>query len=105
MPLETLSAAMNRLHDRGYTESFRPEDGQMLAVQAGRRLDPESLEVDEVVRFEGATDPADEAILFALSVPDLGIRGTWSAAFGPGMDPVEAEMAQRLETRHRPPRT
>ena len=51
--------------------------------------------MDEVLRFEGPTDPADESILFALRRAD-GLRGTWAIAYGPGTDPLDAEMAQRL---------
>lgn len=51
--------------------------------------------MDEVLRFEGPTDPADESILFALRGAD-GLRGTWAIAYGPGTDPFDAEMAHRL---------
>ena len=98
MPLETLVDATRRLARAGYEETFRAEDGGLRAVGAGRVLAPEEVEVDEVVRFEGPSDPADEAALFALRGPD-GLRGTFTVTYGPGTPPAEAEVARRLEAR------
>jgi len=39
------------------------------------------VSVEEVVRFEGASDPGDQAILFAL-VAGCTHRGYYSAAYG-----------------------
>lgn len=98
MPLETLVEATRRLARSGYAETFRAEDGGLRAVGADRLLAPEEIEVDEIVRFEGPSDPADEAALFALRGPD-GLRGTFAVTYGPAMPPAEAEMARRLEAR------
>lgn len=62
--METLLEAIARLRMLGYRLDFAA-----------------ALTVDETVRFEGASDPDDEAILLALSGPD-GYRGLYSAAFG-----------------------
>jgi hypothetical protein len=98
MPLETLAEATQRLARAGYEETFRAEEGGLRAVAAGRLLAPEELEVDEVVRFEGPSDPADEAALFALRAPD-GLRGTFAVAYGAATPPTEGEMARRLHAR------
>lgn len=95
MPLETLAEATRRLADAGYGETFRAEEEGLRAVGADRRFAPEELAVDEVVRFEGASDPADEAALFAVRAPD-GLRGTFVVTYGPSAPPLEAEMAKRL---------
>ena len=94
--METLSEAITRLEAAGYREGFRATREGLKALASGRSYPPESLAVDEVLRFEGPTDPADESILFALRAPD-GVRGTWAIAFGPARDPLDAELAHRLE--------
>jgi hypothetical protein len=94
--METLSEAIGRLEAAGYREGFRATREGLRALAAGRSYAPESLAVDEVLRFEGPTDPGDESVLFALRGPD-GVRGTWAIAYGPGTDPVDAEIARRLK--------
>jgi len=95
MPLETLAEAVRRLTEAGYRESFRAEDAGLRAVEAGRVFAPEELVVEEVVRFEGPSDPADEAALFALRSP-TGPRGTFVVTYGPDTPAIEADMARRL---------
>jgi len=102
MALETLSAAVRRLQEAGYTESFRPEGGALRALGADLLLRPEDMSIDEVVRFEGKSNPADEAVLFALSNEEHGIRGSWSLAYGAQTPPDEADLARRLESIGRP---
>ena len=96
MFMETLSQAVDRLTAHGYTDAFRAEPGGMRAVVAGVLYRPESLVVEEVARFEGISDPADEAIVLALHCREDGIKGTYTLPFGPGMGALDAKMMHRL---------
>ena len=51
---------------------------------------------DRVTRFECISDPADEAIVFALHCREDGIKGTYTVPFGPGMGALDAKMMHRL---------
>jgi hypothetical protein len=95
--METLSQAVDRLSAAGYREAFRAEAGGLRAVGAGCIHEPEALVIEEALRFEGASDPEDEAAVFALRCAEHGARGTYVVAFGPGMDPLDGEMVRRLE--------
>jgi malic enzyme len=92
---ETLSHALERLNASGYCDDFRACGGGLRAAMAGRTYEPEALLIDEAVRLEGATDPDDEAIVFALRAPD-GVRGTYSVAYGPLMAAADADVVGRL---------
>lgn len=94
--METLSEAIARLTAAGYTLDFRAETGGLRAVGTDCLHVPESLLVEEIVRFEGASDPQDSAALFALRCVTHGVRGTYVVAYGPSMDPLDAEMVRRL---------
>ena len=96
MCTETLSQAVDRMTAHGYTDYFRAEPGGMRAIVAGILYRPESLVVEEVARFEGISDPADEAIVLALHCREDGIKGTYTLPFGPEMGGLEAEMMHRL---------
>ena len=52
--------------------------------------------VDHRFRFEGNSDPGDEAIVLGLRYPDTEIRATLVSAFGLGADPATAEFFRQL---------
>lgn len=107
MGKETLAQAVERLTGQGYRDGFRAERGGLRATRAGCVHPPEELLIEELVRFEGATDPDEQAAVFALRCALHGARGTWTVAYGPAMDPLDAEMARRLADRrpdHKPQR-
>ena len=97
---ETIAQAVNRLTAAGYSDDFRAERDGLRAVQAGCTHTPETLVVDEVVRFEGITDPDDEAILFALRCAEHGTKGTFAIAYGMKVPEIDAQMARRLPLQH-----
>jgi hypothetical protein len=95
--METLSQAVERLEQAGYVLTFRAQTGGLLEPPGGEPVAPESLVVDEVVRFEGASDPEDQAVLFALRSRDGALQGTFVASYGVQSDPLCALAMQRLE--------
>ncbi len=96
-PMETLSHAIERLNERGFRKSFHARADGLVAQGSERVHAPEDLLVEEVVRFEGISDPEDEAVLFALASRDGAVRGTFVSAFGIHADPLAAEMMRRLD--------
>ncbi len=93
--METMSEATARLRAAGYGENWIAEGGMLRCFTCTAIYDPELVTVDEVVRFEGPSDPGDEAILFALSAP-CGHRGQYSAAFGPDTSVEDVEVIVAL---------
>jgi hypothetical protein len=102
-PMETLSEAIARLDRAGYRDSFRALPDGLLATSAGRLFAPEDLRIDETVRFEGVSDPEDEAVVFAIRSQDGGVRGTFVTSFGTHTDPRDGEMMRRLARAARRP--
>lgn len=98
---QTLSQVLARLEKEGYTQDFKAGPLVMRAFPKGIEIDADSLTVDKIYRFEGETNLDDEEIIFALSCPKLGIKGTFIIAFGPKMDPIDADMVQRLQKKYR----
>jgi nucleotide-binding universal stress UspA family protein len=96
--METLDEAIERLERSGFRESFRAGPDGFLALQTRRIYAPESLVVEEVVRFEGESDPGDEAVLYALRARDESVRGTFVASFGPSADPISGDLIKLLPT-------
>ncbi len=94
--METLSEAIARLEGLGFRDSFEAVDGQLRALGAARVFPPEALVVEAVVRFEGDSDPGEQAILFALRSPSGDVRGTFVAGYGVLTDPASAEIVRGL---------
>ncbi len=86
--------ALSRLEADGYTAWFRAQAG--LLVGGGVEDRPEAFHVDSIVRFEGDTDPSDEAAVFAIIHGLSGTKGTYTVTYGPEMDPDDVDATQRL---------
>jgi len=93
---ESLAAALERLARRGFRHSLRASAGGLREAESGARHAPESLAVDEIVRFEGETDPDEEVVLFALRGADGFPLGTYAAMFGPATPPEDVAVIRRL---------
>lgn len=81
--METMLKAADRLRADGYLLDLSAISGGRLRCSAcGELIDAKDVVVKETVRFEGDSNPDDEAILIAMITP-CGHRGLFSAAYGP----------------------
>jgi hypothetical protein len=88
--VSTVTDAVALLAREGYGDDLHL-DGEGLDCRACGTTHPTDLvEVDRVFRFEGPSDPADEAIVLGLRCPACGARGSLVSAFGPDADPALA---------------
>ncbi len=95
-PMETLTDAMIRLRANGYRNDFSATgDGLLECSECGVSAVPEDMSIHHTVRFEGDSNPDDEAILVAVAC-DCGCLGQYSAAFGPDTPAEDAEVLRRL---------
>ena len=90
---DTMSAAVNGLKARGYTLDFNLVNNYLLCEKD--KLHPEDFEIVEVHRFEGDSDPADEAAVYAVE-GNKGHKGVLVTGYGPSAEGVSAEMAKKL---------
>jgi hypothetical protein len=104
-PLESMSAALGRLAARGFTHELRADAGRLRDVETGEQHDPELLAIAETVRFEGESDPDEQAILLALESPSGRPLGTYATAYGPVAPPEDAEILRRIGAKRARPRT
>lgn len=81
---DTLSEAVDDLIRRGYTTDFllQKEKECLLCKDNSLELSPEDFTIDEVYRFEGISDPADESIVFAISSLKHNKKGLVINSFG-----------------------
>jgi hypothetical protein len=95
-PMETMQQAVARLDAAGYTADFSIAGGRIACPSCGETVAPDDVSVDEVVRFEGDTNPDDESALYAISAGPCGHRGTLALAFGPDISGSDADAVRAL---------
>lgn len=91
----TLVETLEKLRKEGYTEDFNVRFDSLICDTAC--LLPSQFEVDQTFRFEGNTNPSDEAILFAVSSLDGKIKGVVVNSYGVYADEMTEEMINKLK--------
>lgn len=95
---DTLSEAVNDLRKRGFTVDFNLQENCLVCHSD--KFNIEDFEVAEVYRFEGNTDPADEAIVFGIE-SKTGVKGVLVSGYGVSAEGMSAEMAKKLSLHNR----
>ncbi len=90
---DTVSEAINGLKERGYTKDFNLKENSIICHED--EYHPEDFEIVEVYRFEGDTDPADEAAVYAVE-STKGEKGVLVSGYGMSAVGLGAEMARKL---------
>lgn len=93
---DTLTAVLSRLQAAGYTTDFRRLTDRLTCQQG--EYGPDTFIVEETYRFEGPSDPADEAILYAIQTKDGQIRGTLVDGYGIYSDLPDPTLSEKLRT-------
>lgn len=97
--LTTLSEVLNQLKERGYTTDFNLGDNCLICHGNSLRLHPDEFVVDKHYRFEGETDPGDEAIVYAISSLKGNVKGTLVNGYGIYSESLTDDMVKALRTR------
>ena len=95
---DTVVDALRLLRGEGYTIEFQLVDGH-LRCDEGPSCHATDAVVEKLYRFEGASDPGDEMVVFGLREPATGRRGVLASGFGPSADPVLLEHLTGLASR------
>jgi hypothetical protein len=93
---DTVTEAVNLLTSEGYTANFGVEDGKLHCGDCGELQDPSLAEIDRIFRFEGASDPDDEAIVLGIRCPHCDRLGVIVAGYGPSADADEVAVISQL---------
>ena len=99
--METLLDATTRLRSGGFSlDVAATGDGSLLCRGCDVEHAPEEMYVEEIVRYEGASNPDDQSILVALR-SECGRAGLYSAAYGPDTSEADTKVLHRLPRRQR----
>ena len=95
----TLSQTMNELRKEGYVEDFNLQQ-DCLECRGGQfKVFPGDFKIDKFFRFEGASNPSDQSILYAISSDAHQLKGVLVNGYGIYSEGVTDEMLRKLEMR------
>lgn len=83
--MNTLTQCINKMVLEGYTNSYKVTDRGLFSTSNEQYYRPDQVKVINFYRFEGQSDPADNAILYVIETDD-GRKGTLIDAYGPYAD-------------------
>src|SRR5687767_8877812 len=95
---DTVSQAVKGLKDRGYTIDFNVEEDCIVCHDTPLKLTPDEFQITEVYRYEGNSDPGDEAVVYAIESRH-GDKGVLVNGFGVSADPASDELISKLNVK------
>jgi hypothetical protein len=99
-PPDTVTEAVALLASKGYVDDFRLSAEGIVDARTTEVHPLHNAVVDYTFRFEGDSDPGDEAIVLGVHCRDWDRKGVVVSAYGPGADPEHAALLVALT---RPP--
>lgn len=95
---DTVSEAVKGLKQRGYTLDFNLKENCLVChddTLTSSVFDINDFEIVEAYRFEGNSDPADEAAVYAIE-SNKGDKGVLVTGYGTSAEGMSADMAKKL---------
>ncbi|MFZ6012369.1 MAG: hypothetical protein ACOYXT_18645 [Bacteroidota bacterium] len=85
--MKSLASCVNHLRKQGFKEDFQVSNGKVHTFNnESKAYKPEQVKIVNFYRFEGASDPGDNSILYAIETDDA-VKGTLVDAYGAYSNP------------------
>ena len=95
--MTTLWEVTSLLKARGYTIDFNLKQNCLECGGNLLKIFPGEFMVDKHYRFEGVSDPGDEAIVFAISSEKYNLKGVLIDGYGISSSSITDEMIKALD--------
>ncbi len=94
--MKTLSSCTRKAAKDGYTVQFKAHGNGLESLDSHALFKPEEVKIVNFYRFEGESDPEDNAILYLLET-NSGEKGTLIDAYGVYTDLKVSEFVKKVE--------
>ena len=94
--MRSLSLCINKMVKDGYEDDFKVVDNKLKSLKTEQNYNPDQVNVVNFYRFEGQSDPNDNAILYVIETSD-GLKGTLADAYGAYSDAKVTEFFKNVE--------
>jgi hypothetical protein len=95
----TLSETMNQLREEGYSEDFNLQQNCIECRDGQFKVFSDEFVIDKFFRFEGESNPSDQAILYAISSDKYDLKGVLVNGYGIYSEEITDEMLRKLNFR------
>lgn len=95
-----MTGIMNKLQSDGYTQNFIANEKGIENTSTHKFYIPSEVKIDNFYRFEGESDPADNAIVYAIEAND-GTKGTIVDSYGSDANPHISKFITEVEEIHK----
>lgn len=95
--MTTVSRVLTVLKERGYTSDLSLNENYLTIANSDQKFYPNEFVVDKIYRFEGPSNPDDEAIVFAIRIDKYNLKGVLVDSYGPNSTYLSREMIQALK--------
>jgi len=79
--MKSLATCLTHMINEGYSEDFAITEQGLESLKNHNNYKPEEIQIVNFYRFEGESDPADNAILYIIETND-GAKGTLIDSYG-----------------------
>lgn len=93
----TVTEAIERLRLQGFTHDFNIEGDCIICATDKIRAD--DFEIVDIYRYEGDTDPGDEATVYAIASKN-GLKGILVTGYGMSADAFSTAILDKLRPRN-----
>ncbi|CAN5644058.1 hypothetical protein BH10BAC3_BH10BAC3_06510 [soil metagenome] len=94
--LKSMTECVEKMVNDGYTYNFRATEEGLVCNETEEIFKPEQVKIDNFFRFEGMSDPEDNAILYAIETEN-GIKGSLVDSYGATSDTDVDEFIKAVE--------
>lgn len=94
--MKTMSECLASVEKQGFIESFKVDDDTLVCLRTEKKYAPAHVRILNFYRFEGHSNPDDNAILYAIETND-GTRGTIADAYGMYSDADTYEFIKKVQ--------
>jgi len=95
--MSTMTGIMNKLQSDGYTENFIASEKGLEAPSKEKFYIPSEVKINNFYRFEGESDPGDNAIVYAIETHD-GTKGMLVDSYGGGASDLVSKFITEVES-------
>jgi len=95
--MTTVTEVIEHLRNEGYVEDFNLQQNCLVCREGHYSVFHNDFVIDKTYRFEGNSDPGDEATVYAISSPKYGIKGILVNGAGIYTDDMTDEMLEALQ--------
>lgn len=89
----TVTEALTEFKKQGFTIDFNLHEN--CIVCSDERFEADAFEIKDIYRYEGDTDPADEATVYAIQ-SNTGLKGVLVTGYGASTDSMSDAILKKL---------